>query len=83
MALEIIVFVIALGLFSVTYWMFWAGLAGSGHLLWLKRCPHCGHFRVTTDLAKYQVSECAYCRHPRMAAHLFHGHLNHNFHREW
>jgi hypothetical protein len=82
-AIEIVVAAAALALFAVTYWMFWAGLAGTGRLLWLKRCPHCGHLRVTTDLARYQVSECSYCRHPWVSAHLLHNRLRHNFHREW
>jgi hypothetical protein len=82
-ALEVIIAVVALGLFAITYGMFWSGLAGAGRLLWLKRCPHCGHLRATTDEAKYRTSECSYCRHPWLTARLTHSPLRHNFHREW
>lgn len=83
MTWEIVVLAVSAAVFAVTYWMFWAGLAGSTHTLWLKRCPDCGHMRVATGRYAEHPTECAYCRHPRLAAHLAPNRLRHNFHREW
>lgn len=83
MTLEIVIAVLAAVILAVTYWMFWAGLAGSARQLSLKRCRNCGHLRVATSLHRYNASECMYCRHPWVAAHLLHNRLRHNFPREW
>lgn len=77
MPLEIVVAVLVVLIFAVTYWMFWVGLAGSGRLMAIRRCQTCGHMRVTTPL--HRDHGCTWCRHPWTVHH----HLRHNFPREW
>lgn len=80
MALEVVVAVLAAVLFAITYWMFWAGMAGSAGLLLLRRCHHCG--RLTPSMHG-EVSACSLCRHQRLARHLAHHRLRHYLPGEW
>jgi predicted RNA-binding Zn-ribbon protein involved in translation (DUF1610 family) len=80
MVLEVAVAVFAVILFGVTYWMFWAGMAGSTGVLRLRRCHTCGHLVPT---ARGEVSICPYCRHQRISRHLAHHRLRHYFPGEW
>lgn len=80
MVLEIVVAVVAAILFAITYWMFWAGMAGSAGLLFLRRCHHCG--RLTPSMHG-EVSTCRLCRNERVARHLSHHRLRHYLPGEW
>lgn len=80
MGLEVVIAVVAAVLFAVTYWMFWAGMAGSAGLLTLRRCHGCGHLVPSTH---GEIAACTFCRHQRVGRHLAHHQLRHYLPGEW
>lgn len=74
---EVLGFVVVLGIAVAVTWMAIVGLMGASGVACLKRCRSCRHLHLAWTSAN--SSKCAYCRHAWLARHVMPMRLRHFF----